>query len=281
MNKQIQSIIVTLKQSDPFARVSKEMLDNPKLSWKSKGILAYLLGKPEHWVIRTTDIERRSTDGHGAIRTALNELRLAGYAKLTQIREEGRITGWAYKVSDRPVFITPKLEVKNRNLDQECNNEILELECKNYTLSKNEEKRSSKNKNKNESGKAAAQLALSEKHHHFVKLWCESYQEHFGHKYAFQGGKDGQHVKHLLRNSEESPDDLINIARQAWSQPSNSKCFWCGKSYSLSVFASHFNEVRVELSGSGIKRKSPTASGGWTSSEDDLHSQLIERYSEL
>ena len=46
----------THQRSDPFSRVPKDVLALPHLSWKAKGILAYLLGKPSNWKIRQLDL---------------------------------------------------------------------------------------------------------------------------------------------------------------------------------------------------------------------------------
>src|SRR5512133_1808457 len=100
----IPNIIVTRTVSDPFARVPKDVLDDTRMSWKAKGILAYLLGKPHDWVVRTEDIVKRSTDGEASVVNGLKELREAGYAKLVQIREGGRVKNWCWKVADAPIF---------------------------------------------------------------------------------------------------------------------------------------------------------------------------------
>ena len=68
--------------SDPFARVPKSILDDVRLSWKAKGILAYLLGKPDDWQVQTGDIIKKATDGRDAVQAAFKELRTFGYAEL-------------------------------------------------------------------------------------------------------------------------------------------------------------------------------------------------------
>jgi hypothetical protein len=99
-----QNIIIMAKREDPFARVSKSMLDDERLSWRAKGVLAYLLGKPAGWKLRTADLERKSKDGGRSVRSALKELRAAGYAELKPVRSEGRIREWCWKISDTPIF---------------------------------------------------------------------------------------------------------------------------------------------------------------------------------
>jgi hypothetical protein len=90
---------------DPFARVPKSALDNPRLSFKAKGVLAYLLGKPVGWKVRIKDLMNRSTDGRDAVRSGLNELRNEGYAKYEQIRCDGIFREGLWRISDIPLFL--------------------------------------------------------------------------------------------------------------------------------------------------------------------------------
>ena len=92
------------KREDPFSRVSKSMLDDEHLSWRAKGVLSYLLGKPAGWKLRATDLMNKSKDGSRAVRAALKELRAAGYAELRPVRSGGRIIEWCWKVSDTAIF---------------------------------------------------------------------------------------------------------------------------------------------------------------------------------
>lgn len=104
MNPPEQGItIIHHRQEDPFARVPKSLLDDPNLSWKAKGILAYLLGKPQGWKTQISDIVKRGKDGSTSVTSGLRELRAAHYARLECNRDpKGSITGWTLLVSDSP-----------------------------------------------------------------------------------------------------------------------------------------------------------------------------------
>lgn len=102
------NIIIMAKREDPFARIPKSILNNDLLSWKAKGILAYLLGKPAGWKTNVTDLVRHGTDGKSAVWSALKELRKYGFAELVRITgERGRVAEWVWKISDSPIFICP------------------------------------------------------------------------------------------------------------------------------------------------------------------------------
>jgi len=93
------------KREDPFARVPKTTLNDERLSWRAKGLLSYLIGKPLYWKVRVSDLINRSTDGQTAIRSALKELEEIGYAKLEDVRgQKGTVVEWVWKISDSPIF---------------------------------------------------------------------------------------------------------------------------------------------------------------------------------
>ncbi len=88
----------------PFAQVSKSVLDDDRLSWKSKGIVSYLIGKPDGWKMRVTDIVKHGKEGRDAVWSALNELRAFGYAKMERVRSAGRFSSVKWTVLDYPAF---------------------------------------------------------------------------------------------------------------------------------------------------------------------------------
>ena len=88
-----------------FARISHGLLNDSTISASAKGVLCYLLGKPPHWIIRVKDITNHMRDGAHAIRSALNELRSAGYAKYEMIRgENGRMKDSRWSIASEPIF---------------------------------------------------------------------------------------------------------------------------------------------------------------------------------
>jgi hypothetical protein len=111
------TIIIHRDSTDPFARVPKDVLNSKEISWKAKGILAYLLGKPQDWRAQVQDIVNHGTDGEAAVRSALKELRDSGYARLDSIRDKGKVVEWILKVSDMPVFINEEPDGENPHVD--------------------------------------------------------------------------------------------------------------------------------------------------------------------
>lgn len=123
---------ITIHQdSDPFSRVPKSLLSDTRLSWKAKGVLAYLIGKTPDWKVRITDVVNQSTDGRDSVRSAIDELKQAGYAKSECVKSEtGQVDEWKLHVSDRPIFANVSPETGFPDL--------AEPEVEKPTLSKNE-----------------------------------------------------------------------------------------------------------------------------------------------
>lgn len=92
---------VTKDKNNPYVIVNKTFINDASLSWKAKGILLYLLSKPDHWQVYEKDIVNHGKDGRDAVRSALRELIKEGY--ITRVRnrdEKGRLTTSEYVVSE-------------------------------------------------------------------------------------------------------------------------------------------------------------------------------------
>jgi hypothetical protein len=111
------STIRTIKNKD-FSVICNTFLRDERLSWKAKGILAYLLSKPDDWEVKVTDLIKRSRDGREAVYSAVNELLSMGYMQRTSERLRGKFVGCEYilfetgmpQIADLPVTENPNAE---------------------------------------------------------------------------------------------------------------------------------------------------------------------------
>lgn len=102
-------IIRSNKRENPYAMIDKYGLEDERLSWKAKGLLAYLLSKPDDWKIYVTELANHAKDKKDSIRAGIKELTECGYISMTRIRDEkNRFKGVQYVVYERPVSITPQ-----------------------------------------------------------------------------------------------------------------------------------------------------------------------------
>jgi len=68
-----------IKENIPFTMVANEVLYNKNLSFRSKGLYAYLFSKPDTWDFSNRRIILETKDGRDAVLTMLRELEEAGY----------------------------------------------------------------------------------------------------------------------------------------------------------------------------------------------------------
>lgn len=95
---------VAKNKDNPYVMIDKRPLENPFLSWKAKGLLAYLLSRPDDWEIILGDLINRSTDGESAVRSALKELREIGHVRYSgRVRESGQVGKAIWEVHEVPL----------------------------------------------------------------------------------------------------------------------------------------------------------------------------------
>lgn len=63
----------------PFTQVANSVLNDPNLSWKAKGIFAYIYSKPEDWDYSTDRMARDASDGLDSLYSGIKDLEKFGY----------------------------------------------------------------------------------------------------------------------------------------------------------------------------------------------------------
>ena len=107
MSNTDKGIIRVVKNKDnPYVIINKEFLDNDNLSWKAKGILSYLLSKPDDWQVNTFNLINKSSEGKTSVYSGLKELKEHGYLKKYPVYKKGRITHW-----ESIIYETPNLSI--------------------------------------------------------------------------------------------------------------------------------------------------------------------------
>lgn len=93
-------------KANPYVSIHKGFLSDRNLSWRSKGILTYLLSKPDDWVVRVEDIRNHAREADRAVRSSIQELVSCGYLVKRVIRERGRFSRFEYDVYESPELNT-------------------------------------------------------------------------------------------------------------------------------------------------------------------------------
>ena len=111
--------IVHIEHRSHWTGIANAMLEDHRLSFKARGLLAYLLTKPEGWETQTTQLCHASDhDGRSAIYSALEELTTYGYATYEQPRQAGRFVkgGWTIRETPQDGFSVAKNKNTNGTL---------------------------------------------------------------------------------------------------------------------------------------------------------------------
>jgi len=72
----------------PYSVISNALIQNGNLSWEARGVMCYLLSKPDNWKVRVSDLVSSGKCKLYAIRSILAELEAEGYIVRRRFRSE-------------------------------------------------------------------------------------------------------------------------------------------------------------------------------------------------
>jgi hypothetical protein len=103
--EEIEMIVKVERYECGYVQLDRRILEDDRLSWKAKGLLAYLLSRPNDWSVQLRDLTKRSTDKEYAVRSALKELSELGYAEMAERRRkrDGTFEPVEYIVRELPL----------------------------------------------------------------------------------------------------------------------------------------------------------------------------------
>lgn len=103
------SIIRAPRPEGNFYLLNKTISEDQRLSWGARGMLVFLLGKPDHWKVSPAHLRGETASsakptGRDGIYGLLDELINAGYVRREQPRTEAGVLGEVtYLVSESPL----------------------------------------------------------------------------------------------------------------------------------------------------------------------------------
>lgn len=103
--------IIRIKKGREYVSIANAILQNKILSWEARGIMAYLLSKPDGWECRNYDLVNQGPAGKHIIHRVLKELQAAGYIYRYQ-KSDGHKIEWVTEI-----YETPELNTTSRNTD--------------------------------------------------------------------------------------------------------------------------------------------------------------------
>jgi len=97
--------IIKIKKRKNYTIISNDLINNESLTWEARGMLIYLLSKPEDWQVRVTDLTRQSPAGVKVVRRVIKELEEHGY--ISRVRFQDSVTKrfvWETDVREQPIL---------------------------------------------------------------------------------------------------------------------------------------------------------------------------------
>ena len=85
-----------------YVQMDTRSVEDDRLSFRARGVLAWLLAKPDGWTVNADAIARQGKEGRDAIRTALSELEACGYLVRRQYRDDGGVWRTEATVYEHP-----------------------------------------------------------------------------------------------------------------------------------------------------------------------------------
>lgn len=92
--------VLRKEKRSSYTVIDNEVFKDNALSMKAKGLLCQMLSLPDNWNYSIAGLTTLVSDGESAVRSALKELKDAGYFRREQIRKDGKIAKIEYVISE-------------------------------------------------------------------------------------------------------------------------------------------------------------------------------------
>ncbi len=105
--KEIIMAIIRVPKINNYTVMSNHHLLNPALSLKAKGLMSYMLSRPDDWDFTIDGLARLNKEGTDAIGRILRELEAQGYIMRNRVRNKsGQFIDLEYSILERPQDMT-------------------------------------------------------------------------------------------------------------------------------------------------------------------------------
>lgn len=107
--------IFRVKKDTNYSVIHNTPLRDENLSWRAKGLLAYMLSLPDDWTFHATELSQHAKDSEKTTTSTIKELKKAGYLRRYPIQnqETGKISHW-----ETIVYELPTIDTKNHMVDK-------------------------------------------------------------------------------------------------------------------------------------------------------------------
>jgi hypothetical protein len=122
MKQAAHSGIVRVEKNanNPYKTLNTTFANDERLSWAARGMMAYLLSKPDNWRVVTKDLIAQTKAGRDAVHTILRELEACGYLTRNRYQSVGGKFVWESVVYETPRETEPTPQVDEPETDEPC-----------------------------------------------------------------------------------------------------------------------------------------------------------------
>ena len=195
------------RKKNGFTQVSNAMLEDTRLSWRAKGLLCYMLSRPDNWKINKTDLYKKATEGRDAMQKSLDELKKLGYLHIyAQKNEKGLIDTWIWEYDDvafEPTILKNQITEKPQETGQ--NVSIFQTTEKpdsgessvwNSSIYNNTDSNNTNNNNTKDKEIKTIKVTTSQLEKEFETVWA-LYPRKMGRKKAFDSFTKARKIKKI------------------------------------------------------------------------------------
>lgn len=97
----MSGIYRTVKNKEYFY-ASNEPFNDERLSWEARGVIGYLLSKPDGWECRNYDLLNKGPAGEHKLKRIMAELRQYGYLRRYRFHKEDGTFEWVTEIYESP-----------------------------------------------------------------------------------------------------------------------------------------------------------------------------------
>lgn len=151
--------IIRVQKTKDYTVMSNAHLRDKRLSLKSKGLMSQMLSLPEDWDYSVAGLAAINIESVGTIKTALNELKTAGYLVVTKLYPDKTESGRFEYIYD--LYETPQNQEEQEMKKQEVEKQEVEKQpLENHPLNKYIDKQNIDKQNKDIQKKETVQSVL-------------------------------------------------------------------------------------------------------------------------
>ncbi len=94
--------IIRVRKNKNYFTASNEPFVDKRLSWEARGLMGYLLTKPDHWEVRSEALEKEGPAGSRKLKRMLAELRKGKYMNRIRLKRPDGTFDWITEVYESP-----------------------------------------------------------------------------------------------------------------------------------------------------------------------------------